>query len=405
MNGIKQIFGKEMARILKDRKMVFSVFLLPVIIMVVILSIISNLAERMEEDLAEHTSIVYVQNEPESFQSFLDAGDYKYDLRTVADSKKRNQAEDEILQGAADLIIEFPENFDSMISGYQLGDEIPQIKTYYNPSEDYSLQAYQEISGGTLEAYRQVLLAGRMGNAEATAVFTVNSDNDRMEIQDEDKASGKAVGMMLPYFITVLLFAGAMGIGADMIAGEKERGTMASLLVAPIKRTSIVLGKVFALMVVSGISSLIYVAVMVICMPLMMKSMTGTDGEGFSLQMNAEQIVMLALLLVSIAFLYAAIVALISVFAKTTKEATSYITPVYMIVLVIGLLTMFQTGTPEPSKYYIPIYNSALTLQGILSQEVTVTQYVVTLVETLIMGGVLTACVARAFKNEKIMAP
>lgn len=405
MNGIKQIFGKEMARILKDRKMVFSVFLLPVIIMVVILSIISNLAERMEEDLAEHTSIVYVQNEPESFQSFLDAGDYKYDLRTVADSKKRNQAEDEILQGAADLIIEFPENFDSMISGYQPGDEIPQIKTYYNPSEDYSLQAYQEISGGTLEAYRQVLLAGRMGNAEATTVFTVNSDNDRMEIQDEDKASGKAVGMMLPYFITVLLFAGAMGIGADMIAGEKERGTMASLLVAPIKRTSIVLGKVFALMVVSGISSLIYVAVMVICMPLMMKSMTGTDGEGFSLQMNAEQIVMLALLLVSIAFLYAAIVALISVFAKTTKEATSYITPVYMIVLVIGLLTMFQTGTPEPSKYYIPIYNSALTLQGILSQEVTVTQYVVTLVETLIMGGVLTACVARAFKNEKIMAP
>lgn len=405
MNGIKQIFGKEMARILKDRKMVFSVFLLPVIIMVVILSIISNLAERMEEDLSEHTSIVYVQNEPESFQSFLDAGDYNYDLRTVADSQKRNQAEDEILQGTADLIIEFPENFDSMISGYQPGDDIPQIKTYYNPSEDYSLQAYQEISGGTLEAYRQVLLAGRMGNAEATAVFTVNSDNDRMEIQDEDKASGKAVGMMLPYFITVLLFAGAMGIGADMIAGEKERGTMASLLVAPIKRTSIVLGKVFALMVVSGISSLIYVAVMVICMPFMMKSMTGTDGEGFSLQMNAEQIVMLALLLVSIAFLYAAIVALISVFAKTTKEATSYITPVYMIVLVIGLLTMFQTGTPEPSKYYIPIYNSALTLQGILGQEVTVTQYVLTLVETLIMGGVLTACVARAFKSEKIMAP
>lgn len=405
MNGIKQIFGKEMARILKDRKMVFSVFLLPVIIMVVILSIVSNLAERMEEDLAEHKSIVYVQNEPESFQGFLEAGKYSYDLRTVEDSKQRNQAEDEILQGTADLIIEFPENFDSMIRAYEPGDEIPQIKTYYNPSEDYSLQAYQEISGGTLEAYRQMLLAGRMGNAEATTVFTVNSDNARMEIQDEDKASGKAVGMMLPYFITVLLFAGAMGIGADMIAGEKERGTMASLLVAPVKRTSIVLGKVFALMVVSGISSLIYVAVMVVCMPLMMKSMTGLDGEGFSLQMNAEQIVMLALLLVSIAFLYAAIVALISVFAKTTKEATSYIMPVYMIVLVIGLLTMFQTGTPAPSKYCIPIYNSALALQGILSQEVTVTQYAVTLAETLLMGGILTACVARAFKSEKVMAP
>ena len=63
MNGIKQIFGKEMARIFKDRKMVFSVFLLPVLIMVVILTIISNLAENMEEDLEEHQEIVYIQNQ------------------------------------------------------------------------------------------------------------------------------------------------------------------------------------------------------------------------------------------------------------------------------------------------------------------------------------------------------
>lgn len=405
MNGIKQIFGKEMARILKDRKMVFSVFLLPVVIMVGILSIVNSLAGKMEEDLAEHTPIVYIQNRPESFQAFLENGGYEYDLLEVESAGKRQQAEAEVLQGEADLIVEFPENFDPMISEYRSGQEIPQIKTYYNPSEDYSLQAYQEISGGILEAYRQTLLAGRMGDAEAAVVFTVNTDNDRMEIQDEEKAGGKALGMMLPYFITVLLFAGAMGIGSDMIAGEKERGTMASLLVAPIKRSSIVLGKVFALMAVSGISSLIYVAVMVVCMPLMMRSRMGSDGEAFSLQMNAAQVIMLAFLLVAIAFLYAAIVALISVFAKSTKEAASYIMPAYMLVLVIGLLTMFQTGTPDPAKYYIPVYNSALALQGILSQEVTAAQYVVTLVETLAVGGILTACVARAFKSEKVMAP
>ena len=166
MNGIKQIFGKEMARIFKDRKMVFSVFLLPVLIMVVILTIISNLAENMEEDLEEHQEIVYIQNQPETFQAFLESGEYDYDLKEVKNDGQRKQAEDEILQGTADLIIEFPENFDSAISQYESGNEIPQIKTYYNPSEDYSAQAYQEISGGTLEAYRQVLLAGRMGNAD-----------------------------------------------------------------------------------------------------------------------------------------------------------------------------------------------------------------------------------------------
>ena len=403
LNGIKQIFGKEMARILKDKKMVFSVFLLPVLIMVVLLTIINNLAGQMQSDIEEHKAIVWMQNEPDSFETFLASAGAEYDIRTIASDSDRGEAEDAILNGDADLLIEFPVDFDAMIAGFQEGDAVPQIKTYYNPSEEYSSQAYQEISVGVLESYRQTLLAGRVGNPDAITVFTVNSDNDDMVIQDDEKASGQALGMMLPYFITILLFAGAMGIGTDMIAGEKERGTMASLLVAPVKRSSIVLGKVFALMVVSGISSLVYVAGMVICTPFMMDSMTGMD-EALNLNLGPDQILMLGLLLVAIAFLYSAVVALISVFAKTTKEASSYIMPVYMVVLVVGLLTMFRMGDGGPWDYYIPFYNSAITLQAILSHELTMSQYLITLVETLALGGILTVLIARAFNNEKVMA-
>lgn len=403
LNGIKQIFGKEMARILKDKKMVFSVFLLPVLIMVVLLTIINNLAGQMQSDIEEHKAIVWMQNEPDSFETFLASAGAEYDIRTIDSDSDRGEAEDAILNGDADLLIEFPVDFDAMIAGFQEGDAVPQIKTYYNPSEEYSSQAYQEISVGVLESYRQTLLAGRVGNPDAITVFTVNSDNDDMVIQDDEKASGQALGMMLPYFITILLFAGAMGIGTDMIAGEKERGTMASLLVAPVKRSSIVLGKVFALMVVSGISSLVYVAGMVICTPFMMDSMTGMD-EALNLNLGPDQILMLGLLLVAIAFLYSAVVALISVFAKTTKEASSYIMPVYMVVLVVGLLTMFRMGDGGPWDYYIPFYNSAIALQAILSHELTMSQYLITLVETLALGGILTVLIARAFNNEKVMA-
>ena len=98
---------------------------------------------------------------------------------------------------------------------------------------------------------------------------------------------------MLPYFITILLFAGAMGLGVDMITGEKERGTMASLFLTPVKRSSIVLGKVFALMALTGISSVIYVAAMVGCMPVMAKTMAGTAGDGFKISMDVKQIVMI----------------------------------------------------------------------------------------------------------------
>lgn len=401
MSGIRQIFGKELARIFRDKKMIFSVFLLPVIIMIAILSIINVLASNMENNIESHISNVYMMNEPESFQQILENSGVKCNITAIDTDAQMEDAKAEILSGDADLIVEFPENLEQAVAGYQEGDQIPQIKTYQNPSEEYSTQAADNLAQ-VLETYRQTLLSQRVGDMESLVVFQVNADNDEMYIQDEEKASGRAIGMMLPYFITILLFAGAMGIGTDMIAGEKERGTMASLLVSPIKRSSIVLGKVFSLMVISGLSSLIYVAAMVVCAPMMMDSFGGAGD--LNIQLSIRQILMLAFLLVAISFLYSSIIALFSVFAKSVKEASTYVMPAYMLILVIGLVTMFNFGETDSSSYMIPLYNAALTLQGILTQETTLAQYAVTLVETLVIGGVLTGVIVKAFESEKVMS-
>ena len=395
---MKTIYKKELARIFKDKKMIFSVFLLPVLIMVGIMALVGNLATRQVEDIENHRSIVYMINEPDSFSAFLEAADLNMEVNTIKTDGERENVMDLLRNGDADLLIEFPENFDSIIQEYQTGDEVPQIKTYYNPSEDYSASAYELISNQTLEAYRQTLLSQRVADMNGLQIFTVNSDNKDMIVQDDQKASGKALGMMLPYFITILLFAGAMGIGTDMIAGEKERGTMASLLVTPVKRKSIVLGKVFALMTISGISSVIYIVVMGATFPKILGGDSGLDIE-----ITPEQIVMIGILLVAIAFLYSAIVILISVFARDLKEASTYITPAYMVVLVIGMMTMFTTSEAGMKDYLIPFYNTALALKGILTSEVTMAQYGVTLVMTLVLGGILTAVIAKAFESEKVM--
>lgn len=405
MGEIKEIFKKEMARIIKDKKTAFSIFLLPVLIMVGIMSLMNTMIGSMQDDIEKHHSIVYIRNNQSSFQQFLNEGKKAgYEIRLIDTEKECADAKEEILNGEADLIIEFPAQMDEKIQNYKVGDEVPQVKTYYNPSENYSSAAYAE-SAEMLEAYRQTLLAQRVGNLEQITVFTVNSDNKEAIVQDEDKATGKALGMMLPYFITIMLFAGAMSIGTDMIAGEKERGTMASLLVSPIKRSSIVLGKVFALMALSGISSMIYVVVMVGFMPSMSKSMMGESGEAaLNINLSASQIAMLAVLLVGVAFLYSAIIALISVFAKTVKEAGSYVTPAYMLVLIVGMMTMFSTGKPDSSQFYIPVYNISLALQGILSRELTMMQYGVTVMMTFGIGALLVAVMVKAFESEKVMA-
>ena len=116
---MKTIYKKELVRIFKDKKMIFSVFLLPVLIMVGIMALVGNLATRQVEDIENHRSIVYMINEPESFSAFLEAADLNMEVNTIKTDGERENVMDLLRNGDADLLIEFPENFDSMIQEYQ----------------------------------------------------------------------------------------------------------------------------------------------------------------------------------------------------------------------------------------------------------------------------------------------
>lgn len=122
MGGMKEIFKKEMARVFKDKKMLFSVFLLPVLIMIGIMTLVGNLASGMEDKIDQHVPVVYMQNEPESFSQFLEQNGLTYELNQIEDVKGRESAEDRILHGEADLLIEFPEGFDELTGSYVSGD-------------------------------------------------------------------------------------------------------------------------------------------------------------------------------------------------------------------------------------------------------------------------------------------
>lgn len=400
MKGMGEIFKKEIVRVFKDPKMVLSVFVLPVALMIGLLYLMGNVMTNMEDDIEAHKSIIYIENQPKSFQQFLNEYDIEGDIRPM---KKLDEIKKEIRNGAADIFLAFPKEFDEQIQTYQEGNEVPVIQTYYNPSEEYSSAARNDFMV-ILEEYRNTLLAGRVGNLEQLLIFTVDSDSEEVILQDDKKAEGKALGTMLPYFVTLMLFAGAMSIGTDMIAGEKERGTMASLLVSPVKRSAIIFGKVFALMTISGLASVVSTIAIIVCMPLVSKSMFGESVSGVGMKLDVEQIWMLGTLLVAVAFLYATIIALVSVFAKTVKEANSYVMPVYILVLAIGIMTMYMTGEPSKASYYIPIYNSAIVLKGIFVHEVTGIQFLITLMTTLVSGLILTGIIAKAFDSEKVMA-
>ena len=402
MRGIKIIFNKEMKRVFKDPKMIVSLFILPVILMVGMYSLIGYLESKNQEDTEAHIPVVYIQNQPEDMEEYMGEFLDKAEVTYLNAGESVESAKKEIYDGTADLLVVFPEGFTGLVQSDSEGMNPPDVQTFYNPSETYSYYARENFVTLLKESYEKALLAERLGNINIINVFTVDAKNTDSVIQDDEKAAGKFLGTLLPYLITILLFAGTMSLGTDAITGEKERGTMASMLVTPVRRGDIVLGKLLALTVLSIMSASVYVIAMTVALPKSMETMA--QGADLSVTFGVDQILMIAVIILSLAFLYVALVGVTSVFAKTVKEASSYVMPIYIIVIVAGLFTMMgSTGARAEYQYLIPIYNCTVALSEIFTKELTMTHFIMTFGTSLVAGGIITGIIAKAFGDEKVM--
>ncbi|BCN28976.1 ABC transporter permease [Anaeromicropila herbilytica] len=403
MNGIKTIVAKELSRVFSDKKLVVSLFILPVVLIIGIYALMGQLASNQEADIEKHVPIIAIQNEPEGFADFMKSISFNGKIKTIESDSDIKAYKDGILKGKKDVLVVFDQGFLDSITNYKDGDKIPEVKTYYNPSEDYSQSARTEFVDTVLASYKQQLLQQRFGNLESLSVFNVDVNSDSSVIMNEDKASGKVLGSLLPYLITFMLFASAMSLGVDAITGEKERGTLASMLITPIKRRDIVLGKLISLSILSMLSAAVYAVGMIVAFPMMMKNMSDSADLGLTMSFSAVQIIELLAIMLTLVFLYVGLVAGVAVFARTAKEATTYVTPIYIIVLVAGMITMVSSGTPDSYYFAIPVYGSALSIQGLLTGDLTTVQLAFALLSNVGLGAILTAVISSAFNNEKVM--
>ncbi len=413
MKNIGIVMRKELYRVFSDKKMIFGLFIMPALLVVGLFLLIAVIVSSMMADWEEHEPTVLIYQAPESFQEFMkewkepDSADrYQveetlYHITWTQEAQSVEEGKEQIYSGSLDLLLEFPEEFDTRIETYTTGGDIPDVKTYYNPSEEYSDNAKGDFLAMLLEPYRKQLLKDRLGDLEQLEVFSIDKDNEHSVIQNDNKAQGKIFGAMIPYMITILLFAGAMSLGADSFAGEKERGTMAALLMTPVKRSAIVYGKLFALMILSGLSALVYGGAMIFAVPMLYQTLGKMTGQ--DLNFLPGQMFMMLVLIVTLVFLYVSLIALCSTFAKNTKEGSTFITPVYMAVMVIGMITMFKGEDTTALQYLIPLYGSTMALKNVFTFDVTVLGFILAALSNLGTGALLAWITSRLFHSEKIM--
>jgi sodium transport system permease protein len=202
---------------------------------------------------------------------------------------------------------------------------------------------------------------------------------------------------LLPFLLITFIFTGAMAVAPESIAGEKERGTIATLLVTPVKRSTLALGKVTALSIVALVSAASSFLGVMLSLPKMMGSelSLATFTAGTYLAIFAVLIVSMLVFIV--------LNSIISAYAKSIKEASGLAAPLMMVIMAVGVTTMFGSAATNNALYLIPIYNSVNILLSLFGGEFLVVPFILTMLSNLLLtaGGVYLLTVM--FSNEKIM--
>ena len=214
----------------------------------------------------------------------------------------------------------------------------------------------------------------------------------------EEDISTKIIGMILPFILMTFLISGAMGICSESIAGEKERGTIATLLVTPVRRSDLVIGKIGALGITTMASAFVSFLGLILSLPKLAGADFSIDYYGFG------PLAILLLVVVVTALFFTTILTIVSTYAKSVKEATSLSGPLTIIVMVVGMSGMMATSANTNLwMYLIPIYNSIQSFTGILNDSINIFAIIITVISNLAYIGLGVFLLTKMFNSEKIM--
>ena len=371
------IFKKELKNILKDKRTLISTLVIPLFLLPAVFIGIDLMDKRQTREAVETIYELNVVNNDD--QRFLQVLDAMLDFTIVNEPSPDT------------LVAEFPES-------YQPG-EPGNVNVYYSSTSQKSQYA-RSVIASAVEMYQKVLANERLSqyglDLDSLYPLTISS----IDTAPEQAQSAGFLAMMVPYMILIYVFAGSMGVGMDTTAGEKERGSLAIILVNQVSRSSLALGKIFYVVTVSSFSSL------ATFLGLIIAFLISGNVFGVSQSMSAISpisiIVLLCTLLIT-STLASSIIVFLGSLAKTVKEATSYVMPIYILVVLVGVLTMSMDSSTTVRLFFIPFVNSIFMMKGAIIGEFFWAQVLVMVAVNLLTIFFLLFGVTKLYNSERIL--
>ena len=371
--NIATIYGKELRDMLRDRRTLLSMIVIPTLLMPAITTVIGVVSYRIVRQARATTPVVMLVGGDDSprARAALAAND-KVKIVPVA-GDWRQQISDKKVRAA----VEIPPGFDAALERA----EFATVKIYNYEGEMRSGFAVTELRR-FLGEYRDKVIAARLEARGLPAGFVKPFEVRTENVAPPEKVGGNVIGGIIPYMFLLLSFTGAMYPAMDLTAGEKERGTMETILCSPVSRLDLVLGK-FCMVLTASLGTVVCSLLsmgltFVIGGALFARATDGgpgaiarraATGAGTTVLPSIDPLGMLGVvgMVLPMAVFFAAILLTISLFAKSFKEAQSYVSPLIILIILPAVVGMLPGVELNARLALVPILNVSLVSKELVS--------------------------------------
>jgi sodium transport system permease protein len=392
MTHFTTIFRKELIDTIRDRRTLFFMVVFPLLLIPLLVTVVMKLqtsSMRKAEEQIIRVGLVTNGNALVLAKNLTSEAGLRIVEGLPADS-----AESFIKGDSVDAMIIVARDFDSEVAGMRPG----AIGLYYKSSDDYDM--VKRRLSTVINQFEKSLRADRFKKLNLTETIVSVLRLEEHDVASVKEKLGKAVGGMIPYFFVIFCFMGALYPAIDLAAGEKERGTMETLLTAPVSRSQILLGK-FAVVVLAGFSSAV---VSLLGMYVAIQQFREIPQELLQLIMSIldlRTMLMVLSLLVPVAAFFAAVLLSLSVFARSYKEAQSMMSPLSIVVILPAMVALMPGTELDVLTAAIPVLNVALASKEIIAGTIKPLLLVEVYVAMFLLAGLSLWGCAKWFQREE----
>ncbi|MCX6552365.1 MAG: ABC transporter permease subunit [Acidobacteria bacterium] len=268
------------------------------------------------------------------------------------------------------------------------------VSIYYDSVREDSLEAQRRLAERLLD-FRKALVRDRERAQGLVEGFSVGLDIRSANVAPEERRTGQLLGLFLPFLLVTMSLLGGFYPAIDLTAGEKERGTMQTLLCAPLSPVEIITGKFIAVWITSLIAAL---ANVVSLGATMMRILPGD-----SISVAPSTFILAFVMLLPVTFFITAIFLALATFAKDFKDGQNFLTPVYMLLALPAGVTMLRGIELNAWTAFVPVVNIALLIKALLISEAAPDLIFLALVSSTAYAVLAVLLAARVFEREQVL--